>query len=706
MAAIGSLSYDDPTTDPSAPKTPSTQDSGIGADVPTSLYGSTFGTTMPTANSTAPSTPQPDTPAPATYVPAPATPPPATAASAVTPPATSYQDLLTQLQSTTDPTQQANLKDQLSRQVYSTLQGAGHDVEWDGDQLMVDGRPYVVGAAATTTPGAGTTDPNAVGMPGSATNPNTGIGGAPNASAVSGPGASGSSGSGYGGYTFDSLPPGVDANNPTTQQILGLLKQAGVQPGGRGAGFTDVAYWTDHPDQLSRLAADLQGTGPDQPGPDGVGKGSGGGGSSSDPSSLYSQIFGSNPAPGAAGVDVASTPALAGPSASDAFSPTAPTYVAGAAPDNSDLAGLDTTDLMSQMPQGAPTALNTTYQAPTVDTTPAPAYQFNGLGDLGTLGAGPTDAQTQDLVSQILANPESYPPEVVAQLKAQQKDELSAMAKSDEDNLTAAGYATGNQDSNWLQSEKLARAGQRDQAIVAGDQNIDLTAAKQNLADKTAAATLGSSFAQAQDLMNRADAAQTLSEKQAAEGDTQAAAASAQQAATFRQQGEEMNAQNSASANSANNAATATNNSNLFQSEDEQRQSLQLAADTTLQAAAVKNDRVSLEQGFQQKAAELGISADQVREQYALGLLSNATQQMGIQVNAATARAQLAQAGTEFQQNLIFQLAALKQANDQFGATYGVNLLNATTAANAEQFNEYNTTFGSGANTSTTQPTG
>lgn len=32
--------------------------------------------------------------------------------------------------------------DALARSVYSSLQGAGHDVKWNGNQLMVDGRPY------------------------------------------------------------------------------------------------------------------------------------------------------------------------------------------------------------------------------------------------------------------------------------------------------------------------------------------------------------------------------------------------------------------------------------------------------------------------------------------------------------------------------------------------------------------------------------
>lgn len=52
-----------------------------------------------------------------------------------------------------DPVQQ----DKLARTIFDSLQAAGHDVKWKGDQLMVDGRPYVVGppptAPATVAPG-------------------------------------------------------------------------------------------------------------------------------------------------------------------------------------------------------------------------------------------------------------------------------------------------------------------------------------------------------------------------------------------------------------------------------------------------------------------------------------------------------------------------------------------------------------------------
>ena len=50
-------------------------------------------------------------------------------------------------------------------------------------------------------------------------------------------------------------------------QIDALYKQFGIQDGGRGSGFADRAYWLEHPSEIAngRLAADLAGTGSDQP---------------------------------------------------------------------------------------------------------------------------------------------------------------------------------------------------------------------------------------------------------------------------------------------------------------------------------------------------------------------------------------------------------------------------------------------------------
>ena len=78
--------------------------------------------------------------------------------------------------------------------------------------------------------------------------------------------------------------PPIDQTDPTlTQPLLGgsapggaddigsqidaLYKSAGISDAGRGGGFADKAYWSEHPSEVrnGRLAADLAGTGTDQP---------------------------------------------------------------------------------------------------------------------------------------------------------------------------------------------------------------------------------------------------------------------------------------------------------------------------------------------------------------------------------------------------------------------------------------------------------
>lgn len=78
--------------------------------------------------------------------------------------------------------------------------------------------------------------------------------------------------------------PAIDPTDPTlTQPLLGgsapggtddigaqidaLYQSAGISDAGRGGGFADKAYWREHPSEVTngRLAADLAGTGTDQP---------------------------------------------------------------------------------------------------------------------------------------------------------------------------------------------------------------------------------------------------------------------------------------------------------------------------------------------------------------------------------------------------------------------------------------------------------
>ena len=62
-----------------------------------------------------------------------------------------YAGLMRQLTSATDPAQQAITYDKLARTVFADLQAAGHDVNWEKDELVIDGRRYTVGGTAAAT---------------------------------------------------------------------------------------------------------------------------------------------------------------------------------------------------------------------------------------------------------------------------------------------------------------------------------------------------------------------------------------------------------------------------------------------------------------------------------------------------------------------------------------------------------------------------
>ena len=62
-------------------------------------------------------------------------------------------------------------------------------------------------------------------------------------------------------------PPAPPSADPNVAKIDALYKQYGITDGGNGSGFADRAYWLAHPSEIAngRLAADLAGTGTDQP---------------------------------------------------------------------------------------------------------------------------------------------------------------------------------------------------------------------------------------------------------------------------------------------------------------------------------------------------------------------------------------------------------------------------------------------------------
>lgn len=209
------------------------------------------------------------------------------------------------------------------------------------------------------------------------------------------------------------------------------------------------------------------------------------------------------------------------------------------------------------------------------------------------------DAATDDLVMSILQNPESMSPEVVAAMKARSKDELAEMGRMEEDALRNFGFDTGITDSNWLRSEQLAATRERQNALVGKNRDIEIDAAKTNAEDRRNAAGLGMEFSDRR-------FGQVLASKQ------------------------------------------------------EQRQAVQLAADTGLRAAAVRGDRMALREQINAKAAELGLEADKVALQYTLGLMDDLTKRYGIDVGKEVDLKKLAEQGRQFNEDLALRFAQLE----------------------------------------------
>jgi hypothetical protein len=171
------------------------------------------------------------------------TPPPARTAPAsaparpATPPPPDFTSMVSSVHKATDPVDQAQQHDALARQLFTSLQQQGHQVKWQGAQLIVDGRPYNV-AGANPAP-VGSSAPTGTAVP-------RGQGIAPGAPA---PGSYPNAGGGA------ITPQNVDAiqgNDPrfNTPSYLDALNAAHPEYGG-GQAAAD-ALWAKHPEWGSK----------------------------------------------------------------------------------------------------------------------------------------------------------------------------------------------------------------------------------------------------------------------------------------------------------------------------------------------------------------------------------------------------------------------------------------------------------------------
>lgn len=244
---------------------------------------------------------------------------------------------------------------------------------------------------------------------------------------------------------------------------------------------------------------------------------------------------------------------------------------------------------------GAPTSATAPKTMPRTGPTYTP-------GEIDTLdgfdpmaGAGDLDGETQALIRNLLRQPSALDDRMVDTLKAKSREEASALAAQEDDELQRFGFANGISDSRWLASERAANARGRDEAVIRSNRDIDITAANQRREDERATVATAQSY-------------------------------------------------------------------------------LQLKGDNAFRTAALKGDRLALRETVNARAAELGLSGDQMQLDYTMGLIDDATRRYGIDEGMKIDREKLAQAGREFQEELAFKFAQLEQQDAQFGASYGLDL--------------------------------
>lgn len=248
-------------------------------------------------------------------------------------------------------------------------------------------------------------------------------------------------------------------------------------------------------------------------------------------------------------------------------------------------------------------------------------------------GNEPVDQATEAALLALLENPSSLDDRTVDMMKAASREEQAALSAQEDEALQAAGFAGGFDDSRWMASERLAGRRNRDDAIIAGNRGIDIQAAQTRMGDKRAAIELGASYASAK---------------------------------AGRKQ-----------------AAVAANQSFLA-----------LQSDNAFKTAALQGDRMALRESVNQKAAELGLSADKLQLDYTLGLMEDATRRYGIDVGAQIDREKLKQAGREFQEELAFRYAQLAQADAQFGANLGLGWANFSAGRDDEAWDRQRDVYG------------
>jgi hypothetical protein len=362
-----------------------------------------------------------------------------------------------------DERTRAVARDGLARNLFSTLKQQGHDVKWQGDNLVVDGRPYVVaGGGSSPAGGSGlNSSQGSQGPPGPAVE-DTGY-------RYQGPwrgfdanrmaGGKNDSSQNNAKYWFSQVAGGYDptkvATDPATQQAL--LAALNANP------FGGKYYLSDE--------GDFMATDPSESGYDGSYMGVRNG--------EYSWLT-------TAGNPIAYGRMLANDPTLDKDQAYQLAMQAGFGQPQAQGGGLEPSYLSLLGAQPAASV--------PLSSSAAKGAQAAGVDSGWQPGqtTGDTDAATKKLLLDLLANPLSMGQATTDAMKAASKDTLAETQLQNDEQLKLWAAANGYDLSPWLASERMRGQRSTDQALIKSNRDIDIEAAKTNVADiNKALATAG-----------------------------------------------------------------------------------------------------------------------------------------------------------------------------------------------------------------------
>lgn len=142
-----------------------------------------------------------------------------------------------------------------------------------------------------------------------------------------------------------------------------------------------------------------------------------------------------------------------------------------------------------------------------VPITPGSAYQAGQLNPYTRANTGAVEGQAQTLMERLLANPESLPPDVVAQMKAAGKSDAATQAAQLRNQASTALAGRGFSSTGGMEAAAGAAVDQGFLAsLLDSNRNVDITAATTNFNNRLQASSAGNDYLNAATTRNVANA--------------------------------------------------------------------------------------------------------------------------------------------------------------------------------------------------------